>query len=474
MTFRTDRRAFLHGAASAASLLALRTAAAGNNTADAWQRAADIVRNVKPPTFPDRLFDITKYGARPDATTRNTKAIADAIEACAKAGGGRVLVPAGKFLTGAIHLQSNVELHVSEGATLLFDTNPASYPLVFTRWEGMECMNYSPLIYARKQKNIGITGKGTLDGQGSEQNWWPWKGRWGGTIAYGWKEGMPDQIPARKRLFDMAEAGVPVEQRVFGDGSRLRPPFIQPYDCENVLIEGVRVRNSPFWNIHPVLCRNVTLRGVDVFGHGPNNDGVDPESVDHMLIEDCSFNTGDDCIAVNSGRNADGRRLATPSQNILVRNCRMQEGHGGVVVGSQISGGARWVFAENCHMDSPNLWYAIRFKNNALRGGLLENFYYRDIEVGQVGRAAITCDFNYEEGANGAFTPQLRNVVVERLHVRKAIRVLDSQGLPKAPVNDLTLRDCSFSGVTQPSIVKYTRSVKLEKVRVNDKMVTAL
>jgi len=473
MRSRMHRRQFLYGAATAASLLAVR-AGANTSSAEAWARAADIARNVRAPTFPDRLFDITRYGARPDATTHNTKAIADAIEACAKAGGGRVLVPAGRFLTGAIHLQSNVELHVSEGATLLFDVNPASYPLVFTRWEGMECMNYSPLIYARKQKNIGITGKGTLDGQGSEQNWWPWKGRWGGTVAYGWKEGMPDQIPARKRLFDMTEAGVPVEQRVFGDGSRLRPPFIQPYDCENVLIEGVRVRNSPFWNIHPVLCRNVTLRGVDVFGHGPNNDGVDPESVDHMLIENCSFNTGDDCIAVNSGRNADGRRLATPSQNILVRNCRMHEGHGGVVVGSQISGGARWVFAENCHMDSPNLWYAIRFKNNALRGGLLENFYYRDIDVGQVGRAAITCDFNYEEGANGAFTPQLRNVVVERLHVRKAIRVLDSQGLPKAPVNDLTLRDCSFNGVTQPSIVKYTRSVKLERVRVNDKMVTEL
>ncbi|HEU5135085.1 MAG TPA: glycoside hydrolase family 28 protein [Steroidobacteraceae bacterium] len=471
---RTDRRTFLYGAGSAASLLALRNAAANTSSVDAWQRAADIARNVRAPTFPDRLFDITKFGAKPDSTTLNTKSIADAIDACAKAGGGRVLVPAGTFLTGAIHLQSNVELHVSEGATLLFDTNPASYPIVFTRWEGMECMNYSPLIYARKQKNIGITGKGTLDGQASEKHWWAWKGRWGGTVPYGWKEGMPDQRPARARLFHMAEDGVPVEQRVFGDGSRLRPPFIQPYDCENVLIEGIRVRNSPFWNIHPVLCRNVTLRGVDVYGHGPNNDGVDPESVDHMLIEDCSFNTGDDCIAVNSGRNADGRRLATPSQNILVRNCRMQEGHGGVVVGSQISGGARWVFAENCHMDSPNLWYAIRFKNNALRGGLLENFYYRDIEVGQVGRAAITCDFNYEEGANGAFTPQLRNVVVERLRVKNAIRVLDSQGLPKAPVNDITLRDCSFNGVTQPSIVRHTRAVNLEKVWVNDKLVRKL
>jgi len=474
MKLQTDRRTFLYGAASAASLVAIPSAAANQSSADAWQRAADIARNVRAPTFPDRLFDITKYGAKPDGTTLNTRAIAEAIEACAKAGGGRVLVPAGRFLTGAIHLKSNVELHVSEGATLLFDTNPASYPMVFTRWEGMECMNYSPLIYARKQKNIGITGKGTLDGQGSEKHWWPWKGRWGGTVAYGWKEGMPSQLPARKKLFDMAEAGIPAEERVFGDGSMLRPPFIQPYDCENVLIEGVRVRNSPFWNIHPVLCKNVTMRGVDVYGHGPNNDGVDPESVDHMLIEDCSFDTGDDCIAVNSGRNADGRRLATPSQNILVRNCRMKEGHGGVVVGSMISGGVRWLFAENCHMDSPNLWYAIRFKNNALRGGLLENFYYRDIDVGQVGRAAITCDFNYEEGPNGIFTPQLRNVVVERLRVKNTIRVLDSQGLPKAPVNDLTLRDCSFEGVTQPSIIKHTRSVNLEQVRVNDKLVTEL
>jgi polygalacturonase len=470
----TNRRKFLYGAGAAATLLAARSRVSALPATEAWQRAADIARNVKAPTFPDRLFDISTFGAKPDGATPATRSIADAIDTCAKAGGGRVLVPAGRFLTGAIHLKSNVELHVSHGATLLFDTNPARYPLVFTRWEGIELMNYSPLIYARKQKNIAITGQGTLDGQASEKHWWAWKGRWGGTVPHGWKDGMPDQGPARARLFQMAEDKVPVEQRVFGEGSRLRPPFIQPYDCENVLIEGIHVRNSPFWNIHPVLCRNVTLRGVDVAGHGPNNDGVDPESVDHMLIEDCSFNTGDDCIAVNSGRNADGRRLATPSQNILVRNCRMQEGHGGVVVGSQISGGARWVFAEGCHMDSPNLWYAIRFKNNALRGGLLENFYYRDIDVGQVNRAAITCDFNYEEGANGAFTPRLRNVVIERLRVKNAVRVLDSQGLPAAPIEDLTLRDCEFDGVTQPSVVKHTRSVKLENVSVNNRQVQEL
>jgi polygalacturonase len=474
MRIRASRREFLYGAGAAATFAAMRVRATSISSSDAWGRAADIARKVSAPTFPARIFDITNFGARADTTSLNTSAIAKAIEACAKAGGGRVLVPAGKFLSGAIHLKSNVELHVSEGATLLFDTNPSSYPIVFTRWEGMELMNYSPLIYAYREKNIAITGKGTLDGQGSAQHWWPWKGPWGGDNRHGWKEGMADQRPARMKLFQMAEDGVPVKERVFGDGSLLRPPFIQPYDCENVLIEGVRVRNSPFWNIHPVLCRNVTLRGVDIYGHGPNNDGCDPESVDHMLIEDCSFDTGDDCIAVNSGRNADGRRLATPSQNILIRNCRMREGHGGVVVGSQISGGVRWVFAENCRMDSPDLWYAIRFKNNALRGGLLENFYYRDLDVGQVGRAAITCDFNYEEGANGPFIPKLRNVVVERLRVAKAMRVLDSQGLPQAPVDDITLRDCEFKGVTQPSIVKYTRAVNLEKVRVNDKLVQAL
>jgi polygalacturonase len=471
---KNNRRQFLAGAGAVLSVAAAHRSAANIPSADAWARAADIARKVSPPVIPSRLFRITDFGARADGTTLNTDAIAKAIATCAKVGGGRVVVPAGKFLTGAIHLKSNVELHVPEGATLLFDTNPSSYPIVFTRWEGMECMNYSPLIYAHGEKNIAITGKGTLDGQASAQHWWAWKGPWGGTVEYGWKQGMPDQRPARKKLFDMAEAAVPVKDRVFGDGSMLRPPFIQPYACENVLIEDIRVRNSPFWNIHPVLCKNIILRGVDIFGHGPNNDGVDPESVDHMLIEDCSFDTGDDCIAVNSGRNADGRRLATPSQNILVRHCRMKEGHGGVVVGSMVSGGVRWLFAENCHMDSPDLWYAIRFKNNALRGGLLENFYYRDIDVGQVGRAAITCDFNYEEGANGPFIPQLKNVVVERLKVKNTVRVLDSQGLPQAPVNDLTLRDCEFNGVTQPSIIKHTREVKLEKVRVNDKLVREL
>lgn len=461
----TRRDMLRHAGAGAALGLAPQMTWAAE--ADPWSRAQRIARGVKAPSFPAREFDIVAFGARGDGVTRNTQAIAAAIAACHAAGGGRVVVPAGRFLTGAVHLRTNVNLHVSRGATLLFSTDPRDYPIVFTRWEGIELMNYSPLVYARRQKNIALTGEGTLDGQADAQHWWAWKGPWGGTIDHGWREGMPDQRKARARLFQMAEDKVPVEKRVFGDGDFLRPAFIQPYDCENVLIEGVRLRGAPFWQVHPVLCRNLIVRGLDILGHGPNNDGCDPESVDGALIEHCTFDTGDDCIAVNSGRNADGRRLATPAQNILIRHCRMKEGHGGVVVGSQISGGARWIFAEDCVMDSPDLWYAIRFKNNALRGGLLENFYYRNIEVGQVGKAAIACDFNYEEGANGPFVPRLRNVVVERLRARSAVRVLDSQGLPGAPVNGMTLRDCRFDGVTQPSIVQHTEGLRLDNVRVN-------
>jgi polygalacturonase len=472
MLIRASRRDLLRYGVAGASAATLPVAAFASD--DPWAHAAAIAAAVQAPVFPERTFDVTAFGAKGDGVTLGSDAFAGAIAACAAAGGGRVLVPAGTFLTGAIHLKSGVELHVSEGATLRFSTDPAHYPIVLTRWEGMELYNYSPLLYAYGQKNIAITGKGILDGQGSAAHWWSWKGKWNGTVDGGWREGMPDQKPARAKLFRMAEDGVAVEKRVFGDGSYLRPAFIQPYACENVLIEGVRLRGAPFWQVHPVLCRNVTVRGLDIYGHGPNNDGCDPESCSMVLIEDCTFDTGDDCIAVKSGRNADGRRLHVPSEEILIRNCRMKEGHGGVTIGSEISGGARRVFAERCDMDSPDLYYALRFKNNALRGGLLEDFHFRDIHVGKVGRAAIACDFNYEEGANGPFKPVLRGVTVERLTADGAGRVIDSQGLPGAPVRDILLRDCRFDNVTDPSIVKFTEGLALENVRVNGAVVGSL
>jgi len=463
---RIHRRDFLRGAISVPLVGALKPAWS-LGAFDPWGHAAWIVKSIERTQFPKRDILITDFGAHPGGTDKNTDAFASAIAAASRGGGGRVIVPPGLWLTGAIHLKSNVNLCVSSGATVRFSTDPADYPIVFTRWEGMELMNYSPLIYAKDQENIAITGSGTLDGQGSAEHWWSWKGPWSGTAEHGWKQGMADQRPARAKLFQMAEDFVPVEQRVFGGGSYLRPAFIQPYNCNRVLIEGVKVRGSPFWQVHPVLSRNVVVRALDIMGHGPNNDGCDPESVDMMLIEDCTFDTGDDCIAVKAGRNADGRRVNTPSQNIVIRNCRMKEGHGGVTIGSEIAGHVRNVFAERCKMDSPYLNCALRFKNNALRGGYLEDFYFRDIDVGQVRNAAIICDFNYEEGARGNFRPHLSNIVVERMNVANAKRVLDSQGLPSAPVGTIVLRHCTFNGVNNASVVTNTEAIVLDDVQVN-------
>ncbi len=438
---------------------------------DPWSRVPEILKRIKPPTFPKRDFAVTKYGAAGDGKTDCTVAFRKAVAACNKAGGGRVVVPAGVFLTGPIHLLSNVNLHVSEGATVKFTQDPKAYlPPVFTRWEGMELMNYSPFIYAFEQTNIAVTGAGTLDGNSDDGHWWPWKGQ----PQHGYKKGEPNQAAARKRLEEMTERGAPVAERVFGEGGYLRPQFVQPYRCTNVLIEGVRVVNSPMWELNPVLCTNVTVRGVRIQSHGPNNDGCDPESCRDVLIEDCTFDTGDDCIAVKSGRNADGRRINVPSENIVIRRCRMKDGHGGVTVGSEISGGVRHLFAEDCTLDSPNLDHALRFKNNAVRGGLLEHIYFRNITVGQVAHAVLTVDFNYEEGEKGRFTPVVRDLVVSNLRSGRSRHALDVQGFGNAPVYDLRLTDCTFERVERPSVVKNVSGMVLENVRVNGRLVQDL
>jgi polygalacturonase len=471
-----NRREFLQlllaGASASLVLPNVSFGQAEPKSVDAWANEyPKILARIKAPKFRKKDFLVTKYGAVADGKTDSTAAFRKAIEACNKAGGGRVVVPAGEFLSGAIHLKSNVNLHVSKDATIKFSTDPKAYePLVFTRWEGMEMMGYSALIYAFEQTNIAITGEGTLDGQAANENWWFWKGN----KTDGWKEGMPNQKPARAKLYELMDKNVPVKERIFGENSYLRPQFIQPYRCKNVLIEGVRILRSPMWEVHPVLCENVTVRKVRVSTHGPNNDGCNPESCKDVLIEDCFFDTGDDCIAIKSGRNNDGRRLNVPSENIIIRNCIMREGHGGITAGSEISGGVRNVFAENCQLDSPNLDHALRVKNNASRGGVLENFYFRNISVGQVAHAVITIDFNYEEGAKGAFTPVVRNFVVENLKSGKSKHALDAQGFPNAPIYDLKLIDCTFENVAKPSVLANLKNTVVENVRVNGKLVEKL
>ena len=334
----------------------------------------------------------------------------------------------------------------------------------------MDLMGFSAFIYAFGQNTIAITGEGTLDGQGNAEHWWLWHGN----PKYGWKEGMPNQRAARAKLYKMMEDGVPVQQRVFGEGSYLRPNFIQPYRCKNILIEGVNIINSPMWEIHPILSENITVRNVRISSHGPNNDGCDPESCKDVLIENCSFDTGDDCIAIKSGRNEDGRRLGIPTENVIVRGCEMKDGHGGVTIGSEISGGVRNVFAENCKMDSPNLDHAFRVKNNAARGGLLENFYFRNITIGQVAHAVVTIDFNYEEGAKGKYTPVMRNYVVENVQSGKSEFAVDLQGLDKAPIVNVRMSNMTFNNVAKGSIVKNVEGIRLDDVKVNGKIVDKL
>jgi unsaturated rhamnogalacturonyl hydrolase len=427
-----------------------------------WDSLPALLERIQAPTLPDRDFAITQFGARPGQKEAVTEAIRRAIEACHATGGGRVVVPAGEWQTGPIHLKSNVNLHVSDGATLKFSTNPSDYPIVFTRWEGMEMMGFSPLIYAYEQENIAITGRGTLDGQGSRTTWWPWKGR----PRDGWQPGMDSQDKARAELFRLAEAGVPPEKRIFGQGSGLRPQFIQPYRSRNVLIEGVTVRNSPMWHLNPVLCENVIIRGVTVIGHGPNNDGCNPESSRNVLIEDCVFDTGDDCIAIKSGRNADGRRINVPSENIIIRRTTMKDGHGGVVLGSECSGGIRNVFVEDCTMDSPRLARALRFKNNASRGGVLENVFMRNVKIGRVAEAALTIDLLYEEGADGEFMPVVRNVQMDRITSSASPRVMFVRSFPGATIDQIRISNSRFEGVTHPEVVQHVGTVVLHAVDI--------
>lgn len=436
----------------------------------AWENVNAILAEISPPAFPDRDFLITDYGAVGDGSQDNTQAFQEAIAACNQQGGGRVVVPEGNFFTGPIHLKSNVNLHLEEGAKISFSTNPDDYlPLVYTRWEGVELMNYSPLIYAFEESNIAITGSGVLDGQADESNWWPWKGR----ENYGWQEGMPQQEDEGNRpaLFAMAEEGVPVSERKFGPGHYLRPQFVQPYRCENVLIEGVTFVNSPMWILNPVLCTNVTIQGVTVESQGPNSDGCDPESCKNVLIKDCFFNTGDDCIAIKSGRNADGRRIDVPSENIIIQKCSMANGHGGVVIGSEISGGARNIFAENCSMNSPLLDRVLRIKTSSMRGGVVENVYMRNIEVGQVAEQVIRVNMFYED--SGSFLPAVRNIEVENMTVEQGGEVgILLEGYEQSPVENIRLFNVSINDVEEPYEFSNVKGVVFEDVVINGESIT--
>jgi len=443
-----------------AVLPALAVAGDRGSAVDPWTRLPRILARIHPPSFLPRDFPITSFGAVGDGAADATDAVRAAVEACHRAGGGRVVVPPGDFLTGPVRLLSNVNLHLAAGATLRFSTDPSRYlPVVLTRWEGVELMNYAPLVSAFGQDNVAVTGEGTLDGQADATHWWPWKA----------KTGAESQKPDRDRLFRQAEEGVEPSQRIYGAGHYLRPPLLQVYRCRTVLVEGVTIRNSPFWVIHPVLCSNVIVRGVSVLSPGPNSDGCDPESSTDVLIEDTLFDTGDDCIAIKSGRNADGRRLAAPSERVVIRNCRMRAGHGGVTIGSEVSGGVRDVYAEHNTMSSPDLERGLRIKTNVARGGVIENIFMRDTEILEVG-SAIDIDMLYmlaDEDLSRPHLPVVWNVRVERLTVGKAALAWSIAGIDSSPVAGIVIRDSVFRNVSRGSRLVDAGSVVLDNVTLD-------
>ena len=456
-------------------LVALCARASNIDFDKAFKESAKIEKQIKRTSFAKRTIYITDFGAKPHNEAEPChEAINQAITACSLAGGGTVVVPKGTFFTGPITLKSNVNLHVSEGATLKFSTDQSLYfPGVITRWEGIDCYNARPLIYAYGETNIAITGKGTIDGQGSMEAWWPMCG----APRYGWKEGMVAQRNGgRERLLMYGETNTPIYKRIMTPEDGMRPQLINLYSCNTVLIEDVTLLNSPFWVIHPLFCESLIVRGVNIFNRGPNGDGCDPESCKNVLIENCVFDTGDDCIAIKSGRNNDGRKWNIPSENIIVRGCKMKNGHGGVVIGSEISGGYRNLFVENCEMDSPELDRVIRIKTSTCRGGVIENVFVRNVTVGQCREAVLRINLQYEnrENCQRGFTPTVRNVHLKNVTCQKSQLGVLIIGLEDPSlVNNISVEDSHFNNVAKDgNDIKSAKDVTFKNLYINGRLVS--
>ncbi|HOJ87884.1 MAG TPA: glycoside hydrolase family 28 protein [Pseudothermotoga sp.] len=423
-----------------------------------------ILQEISEPSIPDREFLITEFGAIADGKSDCTDAFEKAIDTLTDIGGGKIVVPAGEYLTGPIHIKSNIELHLETGARIKFIQDPHKYlPVVLTRFEGMELYNYSPFIYAYDQQNIAVTGSGELDGQSDNQHWWFWKGK----EEFGWQDGLPEQSSDVKRLSQMARDQVPVEKRIFGAGHYLRPNFIQFYRCSNVLIDGIKIVDSPMWCIHPVMCTNVIIRNVRIESQGPNNDGINPESCTYVLIENCHLDTGDDSIAIKSGKNEDGRRINMPSQYILIRNnvVHSKHSHGGVVIGSEMSGGVKNVLAyQNVFI---NLERVLRIKTNTVRGGFVDNIFFKNNVAVNISHEAIVVDSLYD-GETGSNPPIVRNIYVEEFKCINAKYGLLIKASGECKIGNIVMENSHISSVNTPLWVENAEQVFIRKCSFNN------
>lgn len=399
--------------------------------------------------YPQKDFSILDYGAVQREDVINTGAIAQAIDACNKAGGGRVVVPAGEWLTGPIHFKSNVNLHLAEGAVLRFTDTPSDYlPAVMTSWEGMECYNYSPLLYAFECENIAITGSGMLK---------PYMDRW-----KVWFKRPKAHMDALAELYTMASTGVPVEQRRMAEGeNNLRPHLIHFNRCKNISLDGFKIRESPFWTIHLYMCDNGVVRNLDVRAHGHNNDGVDFEMSSNFLVENCTFDQGDDAVVIKSGRNQDAWRLDTPCQNIVVRNCTILNGHSFLGVGSEISGGVRNIYMHNCAAPkSVHRFFYI--KTNHRRGGFVENVYMENVACGStLSVLEVDTDVLYQWKDLPTYEERItriNGIYMNNVTCDSTQSIYDLKGDAKLPIKNVEIKNVHVGTVTK--FVERVRNVE--------------
>ena len=384
--------------------------------------AADaIVASTALPSIPAASYPI--HGLRGDGRSDDTRAIQDAIDTCHGRGGGRVVVPAGEFLVGALRLRSRVGVHLDSAATLKFSDDPERYPLVQTRYEGLECVNHSPMIQASGETDVAITGSGRLDA----------------SATAAWNRG-------RNRagvLEPLVARGVPPAHRIVA--GRLRTAMVETVGCARVLIRGVTLAGSPFWQIHPTLCADVTVEGVTTTDSGPNSDGCDPESCERVVIRSCTFSCGDDNVALKSGRDEDGRRLGIPCRNVVIVGCQGEGRFGFITCGSEQSGGIENVFACSNRSFGRGVGHALWVKSNSRRGGYTRNVNMDGFR-GRVLDAVAAVTMHYD-GQSGAFPPAFDGIHLRNLAVESAGAVLDLDGLEDSRIRNFTLSRSAFADV---------------------------
>jgi polygalacturonase len=419
------------------------------------KQADAIVEAIQEPQFPEQSVNVRELGAQGDGTSDDLPALQAAVDQCSEAGGGTVQVPAGIYwLEGPLHLKSNINLQLEEGSVLRFSADLDDFlPVVYSRWEGTKLFNYSSFIYANGVENVAITGAGTIDGNSEGK-------------FEGWFE---KQRPDQDRLRTMGAQATPVEERIFGEGHYLRPSFIQFIDCERIRIEGVQIVNSPFWIIHPIFSRHITIRDVHIESMVLQNDGVDIDSSCFVLIENCTFRTGDDAVAIKSGRDEEGRELARPSENIVIRNNTCLEVHNGFAIGSEMSGSVRNVFIENNKIESGrNL---IFFKANLDRGGVIENVHVRNIRVDHASHNLIRFQTDYHEFRGGNQPPVFRNFRIENVTCKEADTGIRVEGHVDSPITDVVIRNVTVEKAATPVEIHAHDQVELVDVVINGKQV---